>query len=150
MRKYAFELRVIPKDKGDYRLELWEPPANDTRPPKGRKSKPLSTIDGWYMELSSINIRKALENNGYKNSDLKRTRRVPFRLTEEYGIRLDLVFKAVSGMRKRSRIEDVLHGIQEMSREEALYWHAKISRNNGTLSTNALMALRILLGGRSQ
>ena len=148
MRKFAFELKVVPKDRGDYKLELWEPPANDTRPPKGRKSKPLSTIEGWYMELSSMNIRKALENNGYKNSDLKKTRRVPFRLSEEDGIRLDLAFKAVSGLRTRSRIEEILHGIQEMSREEAMYWHAKISRNNGTLSNNALIALRTLLGGK--
>ena len=148
MRKFAFDLKVVPKDRGDYKLELWEPPANDTRPPKGRKSKPLSTIEGWYMELSSMNIRKALENNGYKNSDLKKTRRVPFRLSEEDGIRLDLAFKAVSGLRTRSRIEEILHGIQEMSREEAMYWHAKISRNNGTLSNNALIALRTLLGGK--
>jgi len=147
MRKYSFELKVVPTSSGDYKLELFEPPPTDTRPKKGRRSKPLSSVQGWYLELAAINIRRALEANGYKYSDLKRTRRVPFRLSEEDGIKLDLAFRSMQGLRKRTRLEDILYGIQEMSREEALYWHAKISRNNGAQATNALVALRVLLGG---
>lgn len=150
MRKYAFELKVVPEDKGGYRLELWEPPAKDSRPPKGRRSRPLSSVKGWYLDISSRNIRKALENSGYKYTDLKRTRKTPFRLSEEDGVRLDLAFKAVGNLRLRTRIEDILHGIQEMGREEALYWHAKVTRNNGTDATNALIALRVLLGGETR
>jgi len=150
VRKYTFELKVIPQPSGDYKLELWEPPATDTRPAKGRKSKPISSVQGWYLGLATMNLRRALESNGYKYSDLKRTRKVPFHLSEEDGIKLDLAFRSVSGLRQRSRLEDILFGIMEMSREEALYWHAKVSRNNGTQANNALIALRVLLGGENR
>jgi hypothetical protein len=150
MRKYAFELKIVPLDSGDYKLELWEPPPTDTRPMKGRKSKPLSSVQGWYLELATMNIRQALESNGYKFSELKRSRNIPFRLSEEYGIKLDLAFRGIQGVRKRTRLEDILFGIKEMGREEALYWHAKVSRNNGTQADNALIALRVLLGGQTR
>ncbi len=150
MRKYRYELKVISKPKGDYRLELWEPPPSDTKPQKRRKSRPLSSVQGWYLQLSENLVRKSLRANKYKPSDLKRTRKVPFRLSEEDGIKLDLAFRTITGLRLRTRMEDILHGIQEMSREEALYWHAKVSRNNGTDATNALIALRVLLGGKNK
>lgn len=147
MRKFSFELRIVPKSNDSYRLELYEPPPTDTRPAKGRRSTPLSYSQGWYLELSEPMVRRTLAANGYRGSDLKRTRRAPFRLSEEHGVRLDLAFRSVSGLRLRTRIEDILHGIQEMSREEALYWHAKVSGNGGT---NGLIALRVLLGGETR
>ena len=147
MRKYAFELRVVPRSNGGYRLELYEPPPTDTRPARGRRSIPLSSVQGWYLDLSEAMVRRVLAANGHRASDLKRTRRAPFRLSEEDGVRLDLAFRAINGLRLRTRIEDILHGIQEMSREEALYWHAKVGRNGGM---NGLIALRVLLGGETR
>lgn len=147
MRKYAFELRVVPLPQGDYKLELWEPPPPDTRPSRPRRSTPLSSIQGWHLQLAEGLIRRSLEANGYRTSDLRHTRRAPIRLAEEDGVRLDLAFRAVPPLKLRTRIEEILHGIHEMSREEALYWHAKVSRTNGTTAENGLAALRVLLGG---
>jgi hypothetical protein len=147
VRRHTFELRVVPLPAGDYRLELWEPPAPDTRPPKRRQSTALSSLHGWHLQLAEGLIRRAIEANGIKPGDLKRTRRAPIRLAEEDGVRLDLAFRAITPLRLRTRIEDILHGIHEMSREEALYWHAKVSRSNGTTADNGIMALRILFGG---
>lgn len=147
MRKHAFELRVIPLDSGDYRLELWEPPPPDSRPIKARRTTPLSRIEGWHLQLAENLVRRALDSNGYRMADLTRTRRTPLRLSEEDGVRLDLAFRAIPSLKRRTRIEDILHGIHEMSREEILYWHAKTSRDNGTLAENGLQALRVLLGG---
>lgn len=149
MKRHTFELKVIPKTDGDYRLELWEPPPPDSRPEKGRRSRPLSHVEGWYLNLCDAVLRRALENNGYKLSEVKRTRRVAFRLDEEDGVRLDLAFHAIQGLRQRTRIDDILHGINDMSREEALYWHAKITHNNGTRTENGIVALRVLLGGQT-
>lgn len=95
-------------------------------------------------------VRRALEANGYKSSDLKRTRQIPFRLSEEDGVRLDLAFRAIQGLRQRTRIEDILHGLREMSREEILYWHAKSTRDNGTLAEHGIVALRVLLAGNTR
>lgn len=151
MRKHAFELRIIPREEGDYRLELWEPPAPDSRPTaKRRAGRALSSVQGWYLELAEGHVRRTLEKNGYKASDLKRTRRTPFKLNEEDGVRLDLSFRAIQGLRQRTRIDDILHGLREMSREEMLYWHAKTTRDNGTLAENGIVAFRILLGGNTR
>lgn len=150
MKKHAFELRVVSRPQGDYRLELSEPPAPDSRPPKGRAGRSLSGVEGWYLEMAEGQVRRALEANGYKPSDLKRTRKVPFRLSEEDGVRLDLAFRAIQGLRQRTRIEDILHGLREMSREEILYWHAKSTRDNGTLAEHGIVALRVLLGGNTR
>lgn len=150
MRRYAFELRVVPKDDGTYRLELWEPPPLDSRPRGRRRAHALSSTEGWYLQLVEGHVRRALEASGYKASEVQRTRRVPFRLSEEQGIRLDLAFRAVRGVRQRTRLEDILHGLKEMSREEALYWHAKVTRDNGTLAENGIVALRVLLGGNTR
>ena len=80
-------------------------------------------------------------------TDLKRSRRTPFKLEEPDGVKLDLIFRAVKDLQKRTRIEDIVLGIDIMSREEALYWHSKIQQGSTKGKQNGLRALRMLLGG---
>jgi hypothetical protein len=146
MISHSFELRVKPQDD-DIRCELFEMPPLDSKPENGKEPELMSIASGWQLEMTQGIVARALKNNKYSLVDLKRTRRAPFRLSEEDGIRLDLVFKATRGLVKRSRIEDIMLGIQCMSREEVYYWHAKVTRGTPRENSNGLKALRTLLGG---
>ena len=144
---YTFELRVRPKEEGDYALELWELPPGDSQAKPYRRGRKLSQIGGWHLRMVQGTIHRALDAAGYKPILLKRTRRAPFRMDEEIGVHLDLAFRAINGLSKRSRLEEILFGLNAMEREEAFYWHAKVMHDNGTTATNGLKALRTLLGG---
>lgn len=143
---HAFELRVKPTSDGGFRLELREMPGGDSDAKPYRRSTRMSRVSGWHLRLASSAVNNSLREAGYQPSDLKRSRKAPFRFSEEAGVRLDLVFRGLGRLRKRTRIETVLQGISAMSREEALYWHAKVTGHNGATNLGGIRALRMLLG----
>jgi len=74
---------------------------------------------------------------------LQRGRKAPFRLSEEDGVRLGLLFLAVKPLHKLARIEAVSERIRSMEPEELYYWFSK-----GTSTAEghrAQRALRILI-----
>ncbi len=142
-----FELRVVPVDDGTYHLSLLEYPAFDSQHLGKRCPVQRSSLRGWHLQLTEGSVRMALEESGYKSGDLRWSRRAPFRLDEEEGMRLDLLFRSIAGLNKRTRIEDLVLGLRHMGREEIAYWHAKVTRENGTNPANGLNAFRILFGG---
>lgn len=144
MRQHDFELKVKAKED-EIRLELFQLPPKDTR--VMGNSKLISSVDSSHFALVQSAVAKALKNNNYSFTDVKRTRKAPFRLEEEDGIRLDLVFRGTKGISKRSRVESIMLGIESMGREEAYYWHAKTTRGEERENWNGLKALRILLAG---
>ncbi len=146
MSLHSFELRVKP-DSDDIMYELFEMPPADSKPGNGSGPEFRSAVSGWQLALTEGAIARALKNNRYTLSDAKRSRKAPFRLDEEDGIRLDLIFRATRSLTKRSRIEDIVLGIGCMSREEVYYWHAKVTRGSRKENSNGLKALRVLLGG---
>ena len=143
----GFELRVLPKLDGTYRLALYEQPASDSGARPSRPPAPRSGLSGWHLDLSQGAVRSAIEDQGYRCVDLRYSRRAPFVLSEDEGMRLDLLFRAVGRLNSRSRIEGILLGLQSMSREEVAYWHAKATREQDHRTSNALRAFRILLSG---
>ena len=50
-------------------------------------------------------------------------------IDEEDGVRLALLFKTVSRIRKMSKIDMILLNIKSMSREEVYYWYSKVFTN---------------------
>ncbi len=142
-----FELRVVPVVDGTYRLSLLEYPAFDSQQLSERGPIQRSSLRGWHLQITEGSVRIALEESGYKPGDLRWSRRAPFRLNEEEGMRLDLLFRSITGLNKRTKIEDLILGLRHMGREEVAYWHAKITRDNGTTAANGLHAFRTLLGG---
>ena len=144
---HSFELRMKPHDDGDFSLVLWELPPGDSRAKAYRHGRKMSSVSDWYLQMTQSTVNKTLSAAGYKPSLVKRSRKAPFQLDEEAGIRLDLAFRLVKGLRNRSRIESILYGLNAMEREEALYWHTKVTKDNGTTQFNGLKALRTLLGG---
>ena len=138
---------VKPLDDGEFACELRIDPIQDSKAPPRRKSKPLSTLSGWHLSVAEGYIKRSIKKEGYNSTDLKRSRKSPFKLGEEQGVKFNLVFRAIRDLKKRSKIEEVILGIEEMSREEALYWHSKVEHDHGKGEQRGMKALRILIGG---
>ena len=145
MRGHTYELRVRVEAE-ETRLDLYEMPpiSNSNSTVKGKR---LVTVKENQTASVQGAIARALKNNKFLFSDVKRGRKLPFKLKEEDGVRLDLIFRSVNGVKRRTRIEDIMLGIESMSREEAYYWHAKVTKGDVRTRSNGLKALRILLGG---
>ncbi|MBW2000235.1 MAG: hypothetical protein JRJ29_20035, partial [Deltaproteobacteria bacterium] len=87
----------------------------------------------------------AIKKQGYRSTALSPQRKDPFILDEAAGVRLGLFFFALKPLRKVSRMEEIIAGIERMSDEESYYWYAKCS--NGRNANRSRKALRILLAG---
>ena len=146
-KKQGYQLIVKPLEEGEFACELRIEPNEDSKPLIGRKSKPVSVISGWHLGTAEGYMKRVLKIAGYRARELRRGRKTPFPLNEELGVKLDLVFRALRDLKKRTKIEEVLLGIENMSREEALYWHSKIEQDKSKTEQRGLKALRVLLGG---
>jgi len=104
-------------------------------------------IKVWGLPLMVMTetLLKAIKGQGYRPTALSLKRKDPFILDETSGVRLGLFFFALKPLRKVSRMEDIITGIERMSDEEAYYWYAKCT--NGGNSQKSRKALRILLAG---
>lgn len=138
-----FELRVAPRDDRDYGLALYQWPVAAN----GEVSKPqrLVELTGDSLRAVADHVLEALRKSGYKVTDLSRSRRQPFHLDEETGLRLGLLFLAVKPLTRMDRVEAISSGLRAMPSEEAYYWFSKCTA--GVSAVNAQRALRILLAG---
>lgn len=68
----------------------------------------------------------------------------PLVLDPQLGAHAELLLRTVKPLKRIDRITTVATGVAAMSREEAAYWHAQVSRRNG------LRALRLLLAESSK
>ena len=121
----AFELRVQPRGDIGYGIALYR-----------RPTAPDPVVDGeqvvriWGDPLRGImdQVLAAIRRAGYRSTDLKASRRAPFRIhAEEDAVRLGLLFAALKPLRKGRRIEEVAHAISTMEREEVYYWFSKVT-----------------------
>jgi hypothetical protein len=146
-----FELRVAPIDNYQYRLAFVQSLAETVpdqlylyRPPQTRTRVEVE-LGGDALRAIADQVIETLRQNGYKPTDLKASRREPFLLSEETGVRLGLVFLAVKPVSKTSRIDAISQGIRHMASEELYYWYSKCT--GGPSPERAQKALRILLAG---
>jgi hypothetical protein len=144
-----FELRVVPVGDNQYRLAFTQNLVEAVPDqlflyhfpvPKARVEVELS---GDTLKAIADHVIETLRQNGYKPTDLKASRREPFLLNEETGVRLGLIFLAVRRISKSSRIEAISHGIRQMTSEELYYWYSKCT--GGPTPERAQKALRIFL-----
>ena len=114
----TFELRVFPDGDTGFGVELMQ----DANGGLERR-----VVRSWGTTLMGVNdhLFEALKTSGYRPTNLKRTRRKPFALSEVAGVRLGLVLLAVKPLRKLRRIEDVSAAVRELADDEAFYWFAK-------------------------
>lgn len=136
-----FELRVMPGDGGDYGLALYQwPVAANREVPKPQR---LVSLAGDSLRSVADHVLAALHNSGYKVTDLSHSRRKPFWLDEETGLRLGLLFLAIKPLSRMDRVEAISGRLRTMSSEEAYYWFSKCTA--AANAANAQRALRILL-----
>ena len=144
-----FELRVIPRAGNGYGLALYQWPvaANAGQPADAPPARPQCLVElaGDPLRAVADHVLEALRRAGYKATDLSRERREPFRLDEETGLRLGLLFLTVKPLTRMNRIEAISSALRTMPSEEAYYWFSKCTAAQSAV--NAQRALRILLAG---
>lgn len=107
--------------------------------------EPVARAMGLPLQVAMPLLAAAVRANGAAPSRLSRPHEdgdPPIELDEASGARVALALVAVRPLRKLERMEGVVHGIAEMSAEEALYWFARVMRGP---KARTLRALRILL-----
>jgi len=104
----------------------------------------MGSIDG--LALSSVwdMVLDVLRVNHYKPSVIQRRSKQQLGLSEESGVRLALLFKAIAPLSNLDHIRALQQAIWAMSDEEAYYWFAKSCGPHGR---RGMRALRVLCGG---
>lgn len=144
MSSKPFELRVIDDKSTEYGLALYRAPSQGEQPEtNGKDWQFVVRIRGVPMRSVMDQILTTVKQAGYRPSDLSRSRKAPFKLKEEAGVRLGLLFLAVKPLRKTSRMADISEQIQAMAPEEAYYWFSKTT--DKTVGRRSQKAMRILL-----
>ena len=144
MSSKPFELRIEIDSLGDYGLALYRLPARgESRNGSGDGWQLVVRAHGTPMRAVMDQILTAIKQAGYRPSDLSRSRKAPFQLGEEPGVRLGLLLMAVKPLRKSTRMIDISEQIQGMAEEEAYYWFSKATDH--TVGRRSQKAMRILL-----
>ena len=138
---HPFEVIVEPRDENTYALTLYQWPfkANGVKP----RAKKVVTVSGVNLQAIADHVIDAIKKSGYKATDLSPRRRVPFRMTEETGVRLGLLFLTVAPLSRLDRIEIISRELRDMPSEEAYYWYSKCTTPD--YAGRAQQALRVLL-----
>jgi len=155
MTASPFELRVIhlthrlagKRHEGEYGVALYQQPVRSrARNPHVEAPRLVARIWGLPFRCTVDRTLAALKANGYRASDLSKTRGAPFILDEESGVRLGLLFLATKPLRKFGRIETISGAIWAMGAEEAYYWFSKCM--DAAAGRRARRALRLLLAAQ--
>ena len=119
-----FELRVLPRDQRSYGLALLQSQPGRRN---GRAAELVPVVRIWGDPLRVVldQVLSVVKRAGYRSTDLSRTRTEPFRLREEDGVRLGLLFLGIKPLRRLGRVEGIAEHVREMEPEEAYYWYSK-------------------------
>lgn len=139
MKELPFDLEVLRRVDDGYGLALRQLKQN------GSKPQPVDVVRAWGMPLRAVtdSVLQALKESGYRQDDLKPSRKTPFHLREQVGVRLGLLLLAVKPLRRHVRVEQVAAGVRRMPDEEVYYWYSKCTAKAD--SRRAQHALRVLL-----
>ena len=120
----GFELRVLPRGERSYGLALFQarPAGRNGRHPE---LEPVVRIWGDPLRVVLDQVLGIVKKAGYRATDLSRGRREPFRLREEDGVRLGLLFLGIKPLRRLGRVEGIAEHVRGMEPEEAYYWYSK-------------------------
>lgn len=140
--KPTFELRLEPAGESGYTLTLYQAHSGSASNGQEPFSK-IEKLSGDRLRAAMEQVLHALRQNGYRPSDLSRTRREPFLLGEEDGVRLGVLFLGIRPLRKFSRIESISERVKGMEPEELYYWFSKTTAPRS--GRRALRAFRLLL-----
>ena len=136
----AYELRVQPRGDIGYGIALYR---SSTAANPVADAEQVVRIWGDPLRGIMDQVLAVIRRAGYRSTDLKATRRAPFRIDEEDAVRVGLLFAALKPLRKHRRIEEVAGTISAMEREEVYYWFSKVTA--GAAQGRAQRALRIMM-----
>lgn len=120
---------------------------------KREQFRKLADTYGWRLILLEPYVKEIVKINNKKNGtqmnlNLKKANlklvQTKLEIDEEDGVRLALLFKTVSRIRKMSKVDRILLNIKSMSKEETYYWYSKVFTNRK--KQTGVRALRILIG----
>lgn len=94
-------------------------------------------VNGYRAIHVAAGVQEVLRPLRLRGRDWTSSDPVP--VEPQLGAHIELLLRAVKPLKRTDRIATVADGVAAMSREEAGYWHAQITRRNG------LRALRLLL-----
>ncbi len=140
-RSRVFALWVYPVDASGYGLRLCQ--ASENGSGALQSGAKIEQIHGDPLKLTLADVLSCLKRMGHKSSDLQRGRTAAFRLNEEEGVRLAVLFMAVKPLRKIARIEAISERVRAMAPEELYYWYSKSTDPDG--ARRARHALRVLI-----
>ncbi len=144
MASKPFELRVEADQPSQYGLALYRKPARgENRNGDSADWQLVVRVIGTPMQAMMDQFLSTIRQAGYRPSDLSRSRKTPFHLDEERGVRIGLAMLAVKPLRKTSRMSEVSEQIQGMAAEEAYYWFSKATDHQ--FGRRSQKALRVLL-----
>ncbi|MGQ4875760.1 MAG: DUF7680 family protein [Promethearchaeia archaeon] len=108
----------------------------------------LKLLEPYIKEIVKFNLKKNNSESSIQinlnNQEVNNSKMQKIEIDEENGVRLALLFKLVSHIRKMKRLDKILLNIKTMSKEEIYYWFSKVFNNEKKQS--GLKALRILIG----
>lgn len=94
-------------------------------------------LNGYRALHVAASMQEILRGTRLRGRDW--TSAEPINVEPAVGAHAELLLRAVKPLRRIDRITTTADGVAAMSREEAAYWHAQVTRRNG------LRALRLLL-----
>lgn len=148
-KPFALHVQALAGATTDYSLTLRQRVVERRDADQAEATSRLETvvaISGDNLRAVADHVIEALRKADYKATDLSVTRRNPFYLPEEVGVRLGLVFLTVKPLTKIRRVEQISYGIRQMPSEEAYYWYSKCTAAD--TAERAQKALRVLLAAK--
>ena len=140
-KPFALHVEALAGATTDYALTLRQRVVE--RPEAEPRLETIITLGGDNLRAVADHVIEALRRAEYKATDLSASRRQPFYLPEEVGVRLGLVFLTIKPLTKLRRVEAISYGIRHMPSEEAYYWYSKCRAAD--MAERAQKALRVLL-----
>lgn len=141
---HQFQLTVEPLPNASYSLSVFQRPFPASRNGRALPFIKMGSIDGLALLSVWDMVLDVLRSNHHKPAAIQHGRKEQLGLSEESGVRLALLFKAIAPLSNLDHIRALQQAIWAMSDEEAYYWFAKCHGPNGR---RGMRALRILCGG---
>ena len=140
---HQFHLAYDPLPNATYALTVLQCPFPATRNGRALPLVKMGRIEGLALISVQDHILDVLRADHYTPSALQYDRKKQLDLSEEGGIRLSVLFKAISPLSNLDHIRALQQAIWSMSIEETYYWFAKCFGPNGH---RGVRALRVLFG----
>jgi hypothetical protein len=141
---HQFQLAVEPLPNASYALTVLQRPFPASRNGRSLPSVKMGSIDGLALLSAWDIVLDVLRSNQHKPAAIQHDKKKRFGLSEESGVRLSLLFKAIAPLSNLDHIRVLQQAIWAMSDEEAYYWFSKC---HGTNERRGVQALQVLCGG---